>query len=268
MFERYRKPPEPMPLGETVDGLSAEIWQQCMAEDSRFAPSGDEPLLCADKALTQVYNIWRSEDVPRAVRQRAVAVLTAPTGKKLPYEAPTLANDRGVLNLTPRDSTGFREMLNAEIFLMGVGKDRINELAQGVLFWSGQKDERDISIGECSYDSAILQLIPYVDEEIADRLFEGYQLPEPNAYHSGGWINYWNVEVLLINGAIPEKYKQQVLIEWFAAVRRENFHPYGEATQRLVDLLNTDHIDEGVDLGPNVRNEIFIFLGAFGPSER
>lgn len=266
MLERYRKPPEPMPLGEIVDELSAEIWRHCMAPDSRFAPNDEEPLLCTDRELTQVYAIWKSEDVPRSVRQRAIAVLAAPVGQKFPFDAPSLSYNRGVLNLTPGDNVGFTALFDAQVLLQDVDKERINELAQGVLFWLDQSSGEAIKQSSNSYDGPILQLIPYVDEAIADRLFEHYQLPEPDAYHSGGWITYRNIEALCMDGAAPEKYKLQALEGWFAAVKREHYHPYGEATRRLVDLLRTDQIDEGVDLGPNVRNKMLVFLGAFGPS--
>lgn len=264
MLERYRKPPEPMPLGEIVDDISAEIWRHAMAPDSRFAPSEEEPLLCGNKELTQVYAIWKSKDIPRSVRQRAVATLTAPVGQQLPFDAPELQHNRGVLNLSPGDNVGFTEVFDAQVFLQDIEKKHINELAKGVLFWLDQ-NERNNRQGTSPYDGPILQLIPYVDEAIADRLFAYYTLPEPDAFHSGGWVTYRNIEALCIDAGIPEKYKLQALEGWFAAVKREYYHPYGEATRRLVDLLRTDHVDEGVDLGPKVRSRILIFLGAFGP---
>lgn len=265
MLERYKKNPEPMPLGEIVDEISAEMWRHAMAPDSRFAPNDDEPLLRGDKELTQVYAIWKSEDVPRSVRQRAVATLTAPVGQKLPFDVPSLQHNRGVLNLTPGHNVGFIEIFDAQVFLQDVEEERISELAKGVLFWLDQNDGSD-GQNAGSYDGPILQLIPYVDEAIADRLFAHYVLPEPDAFHSGGWVTYRNIETLCIDASIPEKYKLQALEGWFAAVKREHYHPLGEATRRLVDLLHTDEIDEGVDLGPNVRSKIFVFLGAFGPA--
>jgi hypothetical protein len=247
--------PEPQVLGVEIDQESAALYAE-------FAEG---------RSLDQVYALWKDSEVTNpTIRQRAVAVLTAPHGYNLPYPHSDQSLGR-LLHINEevdgKQTDSLRERMKDT-------PELATELAHGLLYWldtTGGRIEGDTLDSRYDYQSAIQHLLPIVDEETADKLFAHYPVNDLEPY--------WNMDTasgyqplvnLLYDREIPRKYKDIGLAKWFEVAEQEEqgtVQPREEherAIKNMAEFVQTWTYGEGVD--DDIHTSIASFLESHTPA--
>lgn len=248
--------PEPQPLGVEIDSDSAALYAE-------FAEG---------RSLDQVYALWKDPEVTDpTIRQRAVAVLTAPYGYELPY--PHSDQSLGRLlrineEVEGKQTSSLRERL-------AYRPELTNELADGLLYWldtTGGRIEDATLDSRHDYQLAIRHLLPIVNEETAEKLFAHYPINDLEPY--------WNIDFasgyqplinLLYDREIPDKYKNIGLAKWFEIAEQEEegaVEPREEherAIKNMAEFVQTWTYSESVD--DDIHTSIVSFIERRTPAD-
>lgn len=249
--------PEPQVLGVEIDQESAALYAE-------FAEG---------RSLDQVYALWKDPEVTNpTIRQRAVAVLTAPHGYNLPYPH----SDQSLGRLLHINEEVDGKQTNSLRERMKDTPELATELAQGLLYWletTGGRIEGDTLDSRYDYQGAIQHLLPIVDEETADKLFAHYPVNDLEPY--------WNMDTasgyqplvnLLYDREIPRKYKDIGLAKWFEVAEQEEqgtVQPREEherAIKKMAKFIQTWTYGEGVD--DDIHTAIVSFLESNTPADK
>lgn len=249
--------PEPQVLGVEIDPESADLYAE-------FADG---------RSLDQVYTLWKDPEVTNlTIRQRAVAVLTAPHGYNLPY--PHSDQSLGRLLCINEEVDG--KQTNSLRERMKDTPELATELAHGLLYWldtTGGRIEGDMLDSRYDYQLAIQHLLPIVDEETADKLFAHYPVNDLEPF--------WNMDTasgyqplvnLLYDREIPRKYKDIGLTKWLEVAEQEEqgtVHPREEherAIKNMAEFVQTWTYGEGVD--DDIHTAIVSFLESHTPADK
>lgn len=249
--------PEPRVLGVEIDQVSAALYAE-------FA---------VGRSLDQVYALWRDPEVTNpTIRQRAVAVLTAPHGYKLPYPH----NDQSLGRLLHIDEEVDGKQTNSLRERMKDTPELAKELAHGLLYWletTGGRIVGDTLDSRYDYQIAIQHLLPIVDEETADRLFAHYPVND--------LVPYWNMDTasgykplqnLLCDRETPRKYKDIGLAKWFEIAEQEEHgtvqprEEHERAIKNMAEFVQTWTYGNSVD--DDVYTAIVSFLESHTPADK
>lgn len=174
-----------------------------------------------DRDIREVYELWKDPEITNpALRQQIIIYLTAPYD----YDA-SVTRSRyrpGVLSLheeiNGKSTHSIRKRLADR-------PELTQELTQGYLYWLDNLNEQDkASEADAShYQAAILELLPMVDEETADRLFAHYpyKATEPSQYDHRPAEGYDPMVELLKDQGIPKRYKDTALAWLFETADKE-----------------------------------------------
>lgn len=229
---------EPQVLGVDIDPASADLYAE-------FAQG---------RSIDQIYELWKDPEVTNpTIRQRAVAVLTAPHGYNLPF--PHSAQSLGRLLHIDEEIDGKRtDSLRVR---MANRPELAEELAHGLLYWldtTGGRIEGDTLDSRYEYQSAILHLLPIVDEETADKLFAYYPVNDIEPYWNMDTASgYQPITDLLYDREIPRKYKHAGLAKWLEVAEQEetgSVQPREEherAINKIAEFVQTWTNGERVD---------------------
>lgn len=249
--------PEPQVLGVEIDPASADLYAE-------FAEG---------RSLDQVYALWKDPEVTNpTIRQRAVAVLTAPHGYNLPY--PHSDQSLGRLLHINEDIDGKQTSSLRE--RMADKPELATELAHGVLYWletTGGRIEGDTLDSRYDYQSAIQHLLPLVDEETADKLFAHYPINDIQPYWNMDTASgYQPLTNILYDRNIPRKYKDIGLAKWFEVAEQEEqgtVQPREEherAIKNMAEFVQTWTYGERVD--DEVHTALVTFLESHTPADK
>ena len=249
--------PEPQVLGVEIDPASADLYAE-------FAEG---------RSLDQIYALWKDPEVTNpTIRQRAVAVLTAPHGYNLPYPH----SDQSLGRLLHIDEEVNGKRTNSLRERLSDRPELATELAHGVLYWleiTGGRIEGDTLDSRYYYQSAIQHLLPLVDEETADKLFAHYPVNDIEPY--------WNMDTasgyqplvnLLYDREIPREYKDIGLSKWFEVAEQEEQgtaqprEEHERAISKMAEFVQAWTYGEGVD--EEVHTAIVTFLEAHTPADK
>lgn len=229
---------DPTPLGVTVD-------PQAAAKYDDYA---------ADAGFVEIYELWCDPQISNpTVRQRAVAALTAPYGYDLPY--PHEGQSIGSLL---RHTDTIRGEATHSLRRRLVGRTVLaDEVAAGVLYWldvTKDSDERDIANAREAYQTVILELLPIVNEEMADRLFKHYFLNDVQPFMDADDNSGYNpLTKLLQDSQISTQMKETTLQWWFGVAeaelegKRAPRQEHERAVDKMAQLLQTWSYSETVD---------------------
>lgn len=253
--EQVAQMQEPQPLGVEIDPESASLYAE-------FAEG---------RSLDQVYALWKDPEVTNpTVRQRAVAVLTAPHGYNLPYPHSDQSIGR-LLNISEEvdgeKTISLRKRLADK-------PELAKELAYGLMYWldtTGGRIEGDTLDSRYDYQAAIQHLLPIVDEETADKLFAHYPINDLQPYWNMNTASgYQPLVNLLYDAEVPRKYKDVGLAKWFEIAEQEvegTTQPREEherAVNKMAEFVQTWTYGEGVD--DEVQTSIVTFLESHIPT--
>lgn len=248
-------PIEPQPFGVEVNPDSAALYDE-------FATG---------RNFDQVYGLWKNTEITDpTIRQRAVAVLTAPYGYDLPYPHTHQSLGR-LLAITEevdgQQTTSLRERI-------GDKPELAAELAQGVLYWldtTGGRIEGEIIDSRYEYFAAIRELLPVVDEETGDKLFAHYPINDLESYWSmDDASGYRPLVNLLYDEGVPPKYKEAGVAKWFDIAKREESgeaqprEEHERATKTMAEFVQTWTFGERVDDG--IHTAVVSFLEGHVPA--
>ncbi|MCL2174351.1 hypothetical protein FWH58_03635 [Candidatus Saccharibacteria bacterium] len=202
-----------------------------------------------------LYNAWKDLGITDPTwRQCLVTILTAPDG----YEIPGLVGSSGMLisALIAQGKYGiYGENENTPSLRERLRNrpDLVNELARGVLSWqtlraesndpSSSAPEYKIHRAYEEYQTVIQELLPLVDPEIADKLFECYNelnrsdaKTEPSEKVTSGHGYHKRLGNLLRDPEVPDKYKLDIMEnQWLAFVELEQpLGNGGSETERML----------------------------------
>lgn len=196
---------DPKPLGIEADPEAAELF-------AKFTK---------DRSPEEVYELWKDPEMTNpTIRQLTIMYFTAPDDYKLPFHRPEHEVDifRTHEEINGKNTRSISKRLAGR-------PELVQELAQGFLYWletiDGATDESVPGTYQ-HYQAAIRELLPLVDEEVADRLFEHYPLksaePSNEHYRPEGYSPLIN---FLCEKEIPSKYRTKILKQWFDIAEQE-----------------------------------------------
>lgn len=238
---------EPQPLGAEIEPKSAALYEE-------FASSVEH------RSLDEVYKLWKDLSVTNpTIRQRAVTVLTAPDGYELPYSHPDQSLSR-VLDIDEKIDGQTTHSLRRRL----TDKPQLaKELAAGLIYWldttSGRIEGADLDSRHV-YFEAIRQLLPIVDEEIADKLFAHYPQPYEDMESEPDRQSLKN---LLYDPGIPQRYKYIALAKLFNIAEQEVqavsqlSEKHEKAIDTLVDIAHGWIYDKDID------NDVYVVIIEF-----
>ncbi len=110
----------------------------------------------------------------------------------------------------------------------------MHEIAAGVLYWleaTSSGNETDASKVRDQFEYTMRELLPVVNDKVAENLLEYYPLLDPKPYSTMEELSgYGPLRQLLRDSEVPGKYKDILLTKWFAIAKQEET---GQAEPRM-----------------------------------
>lgn len=195
---------DPKPLGVEIDPeKSAEFTK-----------------LTINYGVDTVYELWKDPEVTNpTIRQQIILYFTAPDTQKLPFTRPDMWEYDIFRIQEAIDGKNTKSICKR----FADRPELVQELAQGFLYWldtiDGVTDESQYGSYQY-YQAAIQLLLPAVDQETADRLFEHHPLKSAEPSHHGS-TGYSPLIDFLSDKDIPNKYRNRMLSQWLDIAKQE-----------------------------------------------